>query len=88
MRDPPGAGVDGVLDQLLDDRGGPLDDFARGDLVGEVGRQPMDPGHGYSQPRRRKYTSMAPTLTTMIPMSHQNMVVPPTPKCGRSTFMP
>ena len=36
-RQPPRAGVDRVLDQLLDDRGGPLDDFAGGDLVGEVG---------------------------------------------------
>ena len=33
------AGVDRVLDQLLDDRGGPLDDLAGGDLVGEVGGQ-------------------------------------------------
>ena len=31
------AGVERVLDQLLDDRGRPLDDLAGGDLVGEVG---------------------------------------------------
>ena len=38
-RQPAGAGVDRVLDQFLDDRGGPLDDLAGGDLVGEVGGQ-------------------------------------------------
>ncbi len=31
------AGVDGVLDELLHDRRGTLDDFARGDLVGQFG---------------------------------------------------
>ena len=33
------AGVDGVLDQFLDDRCRPLDHFAGGDLVGQVRRQ-------------------------------------------------
>ncbi len=33
--DAPGAGVECVLDQLLDDRGRALDDFASGDLVDE-----------------------------------------------------
>ena len=37
-REPRRAGVDRVLDQLLDDRGRPLDDLAGGDLVGEIGR--------------------------------------------------
>ena len=32
-RDRPRARVDGVLEQLLDDRGGALDDLARGDLL-------------------------------------------------------
>ena len=36
-RQAPRAGVDGVLDQLLDDRGRALDDLAGGNLVGEVG---------------------------------------------------
>ena len=36
--DAPGAGVEAVLDQLLDDRGGPLDHLAGSDLVGQ--RQP------------------------------------------------
>ena len=33
-RQPPGPGVQGVLDQFLDDRGRTLDDLAGGDLVG------------------------------------------------------
>ena len=33
------AGVDGVLDQLLDHRGGPLDDLTGGDLGGDILRQ-------------------------------------------------
>ena len=44
--DAPRAGVERVLDQLLDDRGRPLDDFAGGDLIREVRRQSrMDLGH-------------------------------------------
>ena len=45
-RDARRAGVERVLDQLLDDRGGPLDDFARGDLVGEMERKAVNAGHG------------------------------------------
>ena len=33
---PPRAGVNGVLDEFLDHGGGPLDDFACGNLVREV----------------------------------------------------
>jgi hypothetical protein len=43
-----GAGIDGVLQQLLDDAGRPLHDLAGGDLADERGRQPSDPGHGTS----------------------------------------
>jgi len=35
-RDAARAGIDRVLDQLLDDRGGTLDDFAGGDLIREI----------------------------------------------------
>ena len=38
-RQPAGAGVDRVLDELLDDGGRPLDDLAGGNLIGEVGGQ-------------------------------------------------
>ena len=52
-REPPRAGVDRVLDQLLDDGRGPLDDLAGGDLVGEIGGQPVDPGPRQIQRLRR-----------------------------------
>ena len=42
---PDGAGVEGVLDQLLDRRGGALGHLAGRDLVGQPGRQPVDPAH-------------------------------------------
>ena len=44
-RDPRRAGVERVLDQLLDHRGRTLDDFAGGDLIGEVERKAMNPCH-------------------------------------------
>ncbi len=40
--DAPGAGVDRVLDQFLDRRSRPLDDFAGGDAVDEDRRQKTD----------------------------------------------
>ena len=40
--DAAGAGIERVLDQFLDDRGGPLDHLAGRDLVGERGRQDLD----------------------------------------------
>ena len=39
------AGVERVLDQLLDHRGGPLDHLAGGDLIGQLGRQHADARH-------------------------------------------
>ena len=44
--DPSRACIEGVLDQLLDDGGGPFDDLARRDLVDESGGELLDPGHG------------------------------------------
>ena len=41
----PRPGVDGVLDQFLDHRGRPFDDFAGGNLIGEVGRETVDLAH-------------------------------------------
>ena len=38
--------VDGVLDQLLDHRGRPLDDLSRRDLIDEIGGEEVDAGHG------------------------------------------
>jgi hypothetical protein len=42
--DPTRAGVDGVLDQFLDDGGRTLDDFAGCDLVREILRKTGDLG--------------------------------------------
>ncbi len=36
------AGVERILDQFLDHRGRPLDDFARRNLIGQCGRQDLD----------------------------------------------
>ena len=44
--DPAGAGVDRVLDQLLDHRGRPLDHLAGGDAVGDGFGQAADRGIG------------------------------------------
>ena len=52
-------GVDGVLDQLLDDRGRPLDDFAGGDLVREVVGQAGDSSHGVTRPSRSQPARLA-----------------------------
>ncbi len=41
-RQPPRTRVNGVLDQLLDDGGRPLDDFAGGDLVSEIRWKTVD----------------------------------------------
>ncbi len=44
--DAPGAGVERVLDQLLDDGCRPLDDFAGRNLIREIGRkQAMNARH-------------------------------------------
>ena len=39
------SGVDGILDELFDDRGRALHDLAGSDLVDEIGREEMDAGH-------------------------------------------
>ncbi len=46
--DAAGAGVERVFQQLFHDARGALDDFPRGDLVGEVLREEADRGHGSS----------------------------------------
>ncbi len=43
--DAPRAGVDGVLDEFLDDGRGALDDFASRDLVGKIIGEAADPSH-------------------------------------------
>ena len=83
------AGVDGVFDELLDDGGGTLDDFAGGDLVGEIDGQPMDVSQRRQIQRwRRKTRSITPTTVAMMPDSHQNCTPSPPGKRGNGTFMP
>ena len=41
-----GFGVERILDQFLHDRGGPLDHFACGDLVGDLFGKETNPVHG------------------------------------------
>jgi hypothetical protein len=43
--DPASVRVERVLDELLDNGRRPLDDLARGDLVGEMNGQPVNAGH-------------------------------------------
>src|SRR5207253_7030304 len=49
--DAPRAGIQTVLDELLDDGGGPLDHLAGGDLIDELAGKNAD-GHGDSRTPR------------------------------------
>ena len=71
-------GVDRVLHQLLDHRGRPLHDLARGDLVHEVIGQPVDPAHGRSRSRSCHAASR---------LSACSGVRPPTSSCDSSFTM-
>ena len=44
-----GAGVEGILQQLFHDRGGPVHHFAGGDLVGDLVRKNADAPHKRSE---------------------------------------
>ena len=46
--DAPRAGVDRVLDQLLDHRGRTLDDLTGGNLIREIAWKDLDPLHAHS----------------------------------------
>ncbi len=81
-------GVDGVLDQLLDHRRRPLDDFPGGDLVGQVVGQLADARHGYHHPDRRNHTNMVTAAPAMSATTHQNCAASPPGRCGSGTFMP
>ena len=84
--DAAGAGVERVLDQLLDDRGRPLDDLARGDLVrqdvgGSLLILPIETDFQIHPFRRKNHTIVTPTVT-MMPTIHQNCAASPPGKCG------
>ena len=81
------AGVDRVLDQLLDDRGRPLDHFAGRDLVRQLGRQTVDAVH--SQSLRRKNQSMTPDDRHHDPEDPPELrAVAARTDAAASTFMP
>jgi hypothetical protein len=48
-----GSGVEGVLDELFDDRGGTLDDLAGGDLAGDLLGKQGDAAHGMGRSTRQ-----------------------------------
>ena len=87
-RDARRLGVDGVLDQLLDDRGGALDDLAGGDLVGQIVGQLPDPRHAYHHPDRRNQVTIAIDAAAISATTHQNCAASPPGRCGSVTFMP
>ena len=60
------AGVDRVLDQLLDDAGRSLDDLTRGDAVDEVRRQLTD-GHLMPHSDRRRGTGGSAFYPILLP---------------------
>jgi hypothetical protein len=89
------AGIDGVLNQFLDDRGRPLDDLAGRNLVGEIVSKTRDARHGggsqgqrHSQWCRRNIKYSDPVSTIMSPTIHQNWACSPPGKTGSATFMP
>ncbi len=83
-----GSGVEGVLDELLYDGRRALDDLAGGNLVCQVERKTMDPGHGtelilavrevnacgarHSQRRPRNIRIMLVETAAMMVRTHQN----------------
>ena len=84
--EPARAGVDGVLDQLPDDRRRPLDDLAGRDLVGELRRQTVNPAHNQSS--RRNIHSMPAQISAMMAAIHQNCAPGPPGNSSNLTFMP
>jgi len=58
--DRPRPGVESVLDELLEHRGGALDDLAGGDLADELIRQKADAGHRPDPIRRRRHDGPQP----------------------------
>ncbi len=89
-RDVTRPGIDGVLDQLLDHRGRPLDDLAGGDLVGHLRRQLADQrdGDGHRYLDRLKYHSIRPTMAIMMPTIHQNCRPSPPGNAGKRDVHP
>ena len=82
------AGVERVLDELLDDRRRALDDLAGRDLVGELGRQALDAVHSQSSPPEHTRTSPPDDHAAMMPTIHQNCAPSPPGKSRQSHVHP
>ena len=66
--DVPGAGVEGVLQELLDDAGGPFDDLAGGDLVLQVQAQGTNPTHSFLTSAIASIPQIRHYITVMLEM--------------------
>src|SRR5690606_9405803 len=80
------AGVEGVLDKLLDDRGRALDDLAGRNLVRQLRRQAPDARHSHRS--RLNTRSIAAARTPIRPITHQICASGPPGRTGSATFMP
>src|SRR6185436_5770120 len=76
-----------VFDELLDDRSGPLDHLAGGDLIGQILGQLRDAAH-QSHPDFLNHQYNSPHETAMRTITSQNGPVPGSPRLGSGTFMP
>ena len=66
-----GAGVERVFEQLLDDGGGALDDFAGGDAVGDSFREYADAAHAVRSFRCRSFESDIANSVRIMPSTQR-----------------
>ena len=64
-----GAGVEGVVEKLAHDRGGPVDHLAGGDLAGDLVAQPMD-----ARPRRGPGSAPRGSPSRCVRRAHQKWI--------------
>src|SRR5258706_8342195 len=64
-RKAPGAGVDRIFHEFLDDRGRALNDLPSGNLIRELGREPLDLPQRQIQCLARNIASIATTIMSM-----------------------
>ena len=64
------ASIEAVLGQFLDHGGGPFDDLACGDLVGELGGETVNPAHGMPLQRQREKKTGTGETSRPCPQSY------------------
>ncbi len=84
-RDRAGAGVEAVLDEFLDHRGGPLDDFASGNLVDQVRRQRVDARQDAQATSRASSFSWS-RANRRIPSASFSVAIASSLNCQRKLF--